>query len=73
MFTKFGKFPQGKFDFHNLLTFLSSCLHVFLSEGFFVFFFSASTWLHKKMLFFFYDRDDIELFFFNIKRLSLAI
>ena len=39
MFTKFGKFPQGKFDFHNLLTFLSSCLHVFLSEGFFVFFF----------------------------------
>lgn len=65
MFTKFGKFPQGKFDFHNLLTFLSSCLHVFLSEGFFVFFFSASTWLHKKMFLY-----DIELFFLNI---SLAI
>lgn len=47
MFTKFGKFPQGKFDFRYLLTFLSFCLHVFWSEEFFIFFLLAHGYIKR--------------------------
>lgn len=47
MFTKFGKFPQGRSDVSALLTTLRSCLHVIVVWGFFIFFDSSSS--HKEM------------------------